>query len=316
MVLTRLVEDKLAALYRQGRLSGGLFSSLGQEAISVGSAFALGPEDVFAPMIRNLGAVLVRGISLDDVFLNYLARGDGPTRGRDNVVHFGTVDGRGHFIIDQRGGMVSPISQLGPLISVLAGMALAARLQGRPTVALTYSGDGATATGEFHEGMCFAAAQRVPLVVFIENNGYAYSTPTAKETAVTRLAVKAKAYGIPAMTIDGNDVEAVYAATWQAVERARTGGGPTLIEAVTFRMKGHAQHDDQHYVAQTMLDQWAAKDPIARTEARLREFGVLDDRSLGNLRAALAADVDAAAERAIAAPPPAPETVSDDVYAD
>ena len=315
MLLTRLVEDKLAALYRQGRLTGGLYSSLGQEAISVGSAFALGAEDVFAPMIRNLGAVLVRGISLDEVFLNYLARGAGPTRGKDNVVHFGTVDGQGHFIIDHRGGMVSPISQLGPLISVLAGMALAARLQGRPIVTLTYSGDGATATGEFHEGMCFAAAQHVPLVVFIENNGFAYSTPTVKEAAVTRLAVKAKAYGIPAATVDGNDAEAVYTVTREAVERARAGGGPTLIEAVTFRMKGHAQHDDQHYVAKEVLEEWAKKDPIARAEAGLRAHGVLDDAKLAELRAGLVAAVDEAADRALAAPPPLSETVLDDVFA-
>jgi TPP-dependent pyruvate/acetoin dehydrogenase alpha subunit len=266
-------------------------------------------------MIRNLGAVLTRGISLDDVFLNYLARGSGPTHGKDNVVHFGTVDGRGHFVIDRRGGMVSPISQLGPLISVLAGMALAARLQGRPMVALTYSGDGATATGEFHEGMCFAAAQRTPFVVIVENNGYAYSTPTSRASAVSRLAFRAKAYGIPAVTIDGNDVEEVVAATREMVERARGGGGPGLIEALTFRMKGHAQHDDQHYVAKDLLESWAKKDPILRTEIRLKALGVLDDARLAELRTRLSAGVDEAAERALAAPPPEPGTVADCVYA-
>jgi TPP-dependent pyruvate/acetoin dehydrogenase alpha subunit len=316
MRLSRLVDDKLTALFRQGKLTGGVYSGRGQEAISVGSSLALGPEDIMAPMIRNLGSVLVRGFTLEEVFLNYLARGRGFTAGRDNGVHFGTVDGAGRFVIDARGGMVSPVSHLGSLVPVLAGMGLAARMQGRPLVALTYVGDGATSTGEFHEGMSFAAAQNAPLVVMIENNGYAYTTPTELQTAVTSLALRAKAYGVPARTIDGNDVVAVHAATEQAVQQARTGEGPVLIEAVTFRMAGHAQHDDQRYVPTELLQRWAERDPLDRLVRQLvAEDSGLADR-LESIDRDLSRQVDEAAELALAALPPEPDSVTGGVTAD
>ena len=238
MKLTRMVEARLGNLYRQGKVVGGLYSSLGQEATAVGSAYALAPGDFMGPLIRNLGSMLVRGVQPREVMAQYLAKGASPTGGKDGNTHFG----------DLSRGLVAPISMLGALIPVMAGVALAGRMQGKDLVALTYIGDGGTSTGDFHEGLNFAAVQNLPLVVVAENNGYAYSTPVAMQMRIKHIAARAAAYGIPGEICDGNDVLAVYEATRRAVERARGGGGPTLIEAKTFRMKGHAEHDDAGYV--------------------------------------------------------------------
>jgi TPP-dependent pyruvate/acetoin dehydrogenase alpha subunit len=254
LLLNRRLEERLSNLFRQNRIVGGLFRSLGQEAISVGSAFALDRSrgDVMAPMIRNLGAVLVFGCTPREVLTQYMARAGSPTGGKDNVVHFGTIER----------GFIGPISHLGTLVPVMTGVALAGRLQGKELVTLTWVGDGATSTGDFHEGLNFAAVMRAPFVCIVENNGWAYSTPTAKQSLLTDLADKAAAYGIPGEIVDGNDVLAVHAATRRAVDRARAGGGPSLIEAKTFRMVGHAEHDDASYVPAAQFDAWKAKDPL------------------------------------------------------
>jgi pyruvate dehydrogenase E1 component alpha subunit/2-oxoisovalerate dehydrogenase E1 component alpha subunit len=312
----RLLEERLSALYRQGRITGGLYRSLGQEATSVGSAFALGPRDVLAPMIRNLGSLLVRGVRARDLFAQYMARGGSPTGGKDNVVHFGTVDGRGHFTLDERGGIVSCISPLGNLVAVLAGIALGARMRGLDTVCLTYVGDGATSTGEFHEGMSLACARRLPVVVVIENNRWAYSTPVEKQTLLASLAERAVAYGCPGETVDGQDVEAVYAATRRAVERARAGGGPSLIEAKTYRMKGHAEHDDQRYVPREELEEWGRRDPLALYARALVAGGHASERDLQKVDAEVAAEVDAELAEAMAMGPPEPHTALEGTYAD
>ena len=211
MKLTRMVEARLGNLYRQGKVVGGLYSSLGQEATAVGSAYALGPGDFMGPLIRNLGSMLVRGVQPREVMAQYLAKGASPTGGKDGNTHFG----------DLSRGLVAPISMLGALIPVMAGVALAGRMQGQDLVALTYIGDGGTSTGDFHEGLNFAAVQNLPLVVVAENNGYAYSTPVAMQMRIKHIAARAAAYGIPGEICDGNDVLAVYEATRRAVERAR-----------------------------------------------------------------------------------------------
>lgn len=254
LLLNRRLEERLSNLYRQGRIVGGLYRSTGQEAISVGAACALdrGQGDILAPMIRNLGALLVFGCEPREVLTQYMAKASSPTGGKDNVVHFGTPER----------GFIGPISHLGTLVPVMAGMALAGRMQGKKLVTLTWVGDGATSTGDFHEGMNFAAVTRAALVVVVENNGYAYSTPVSRQTAVQDLADKAAAYGIPGVQVDGNDVLAVFGVTRQAVTRARAGEGPTLIEARTFRMVGHAEHDDAGYVPRELMDRWRAKDPL------------------------------------------------------
>jgi pyruvate dehydrogenase E1 component alpha subunit/2-oxoisovalerate dehydrogenase E1 component alpha subunit len=267
MRLTRTMEERLVALYRQTKVVGGLFRSLGQEACAVGSAFALERTDVLSPLIRNLGSMLVKGATPIEVLRQYMAKGDSPTRGRELNIHFGDVTDR-HF--------VGQISHLGDMVPVMAGVTLTFRMRGESRVGLVYVGDGATSTGAFHEGINFAAVQRCPLIVVVENNGYAYSTPTHRQTAASRLVDKAIGYGIPGDRADGNDVLAVYEATRAAVDRARSGGGTQLLEFLTYRRRGHAEHDNQSYVPPGEIERWAAEnDPLDRYHARLTgEFGV------------------------------------------
>ena len=304
--LNRLVEDRLINLYRQGKVVGGLYGSRGQEAVSIGTAFALGPDDVVAPLIRNLGAMLVRGVSPREVFTQYMARGGSPTGGKDCNLHFG----------DLARGLISPISMLGALVPVMAGVGLAAKLQHRRYVAMTYIGDGGTSTGDFHEGMNVAAVLGVPLVVIAEHNGYAYSTPTARQMKIKDLAQRAAAYGVPARIVDGNDILAVYEASRAMIEAARAGGGPQLLEVKTFRMKGHAEHDDASYVPKELFDQWQAKDPIDRFERHLLGGGLAVQEELDAITARIHAELDAEVDFALASPMPPPERAHEGVYAE
>src|SRR5579875_514757 len=262
--LTRAVEDRVRALYLQGKLQGAVYSSRGQEGTAVASAYALQPQDLVAPLIRDLGASFVRGIQPGPIFAQWLGREAGPTRGRDGNLHFG----------DLEHGVLAPISMLGATIPLCAGIGLAAMQKGENRVALAYIGDGGTNTGEFHEGLNFAAALRLPVVVIVEDNGYAYSTPVRQHVAIDSFAVRAQAYGVPAVTVDGNDVIAVYEATRTAVERARDGGGPSLVEVKTFRMRGHAEHDNASYVPPEVVKEWEARDPIDRLATYAAERGI------------------------------------------
>lgn len=300
----RVLEEKLVHLYRQGKVVGGLYRSLGQEATSVGSAYALEKGDVIGPLIRNLGAVLVMGFTPRDVLAQHMARAGSPSGGKDSNLHFSSPER----------GVVSAISMLGALVPVMAGVALGSRLQKRRTVAMTWIGDGGTSTGAFHEGLNFAAVQKLPLVVLAENNGWAYSTPFRKQTAAGCLADKAAAYGIPGETVDGNDVLAVYQAARKAVERARAGGGPTLLEAKTYRMKGHAEHDGQAYVPVEELAEWAARDPLDLYSARLASSGIATAAELAAIDAEIFARIEADAAAVEQSPFPSPETALDGVY--
>jgi TPP-dependent pyruvate/acetoin dehydrogenase alpha subunit len=303
--LNRMVEERLSALYRQGKVQGGLYSSKGQEAISVGSAYALAPQDVLAPMIRNLGSMLVRGVKPVEFFLQYMQKEGSPCKGRDTSLHFGGIDR----------GFVPPISPLGTLVPVLAGVALAGRMLGRKLVAMTYIGDGATSTGDFHEGMGFASVMRLPLVVIIENNRWAYSTPVASQSLLTDLADKARAYGIPQGVVDGNDVLAVHEATTRAVELARQGKGPVLLEAKTMRMRGHSEHDDAWYVPEEERRFWEKRDPILLYEKRLIEHEVATQDDLQAIEARCQSEIDADLAVAETAPFPRPESCIEDIYA-
>jgi TPP-dependent pyruvate/acetoin dehydrogenase alpha subunit len=305
MKLNRMVEERLGNLYRQGKVVGGLYSSRGQEATSVGSAYALAPQDFMGPLIRNLGSMLVRGVKPREVMMQYMAKGGSPTGGKDGNTHFG----------DLERGLVAPISMLGALIPVMAGVALAGKMQGRNLVALTYIGDGGTSTGDFHEGLNLAAVLEVPLVVVAEHNGYAYSTPTSRQMRIKDIAARAAAYGIPGEIVDGNDVLAVHAVTRRAVERARAGGGPTLIEAKTFRMKGHAEHDDAGYVPPELFEQWRRRDPIERFERHLLGGGLAAGDELASIAAAIDAELVAEMDFALASPMPPPERAFEGVYA-
>src|SRR6059036_1972598 len=308
--LTRTLEERLTALYRQGKVIGGLFRSLGQEGESVGSAYALarGPTpDILSPLIRNLGSMLVMGAEPIAILRQYMAKADGPTRGRELNVHFNDLDK----------GYLGQISHLGDMVPVMAGNALTFKLRGEQRVGLVYVGDGATSTGTFHEGLNFAAVQRVPLVVVAEYNRWAYSTPPEKQFAVKDLAEKAKGYGVPAVTVDGNDVLAVYEATRFAVERARRGKGVHFIEVKTYRRKGHAEHDDQRYVPKGELEQWAkANDPVDRYVQRLIAADLVAEADMKDIDERVRVEVDQATDACVNEPLPEPETALPGVYVD
>jgi TPP-dependent pyruvate/acetoin dehydrogenase alpha subunit len=269
MRLNRAVEDTMVKLFRQNKIVGGFYSSLGQEAISVGTAYALEKKDWLAPMIRNIGALLVKGVRPRDIFMQHMAKYDSPTKGKDGTSHFGDLD---HLHI------VSPISMLGDLIPVMTGVAMAGRYLGQKIVAMTWIGDGGSSTGVFHEGLNLAATQKAPFVLILENNLWAYSTPVGRQVPLENLADRAKAYGIESYIVDGNDVVAVYSTAKAAVEKARAGEGPILIEAKTFRRLGHAQHDPAEYVPKEMRAHWEARDPIALYEKFLTTEKILDTK--------------------------------------
>jgi TPP-dependent pyruvate/acetoin dehydrogenase alpha subunit len=306
MRLTRSLEERLVNLYRQTKVVGGLFRSLGQEADAVGSAYALRQGDILSPLIRNLGSMLVKGATPLEILKQYMAKGDSPTRGRELNIHFGDTDR----------GFIGQISPLGDMVPVMAGVTLTFKMRGEDRVGLVYVGDGATSTGAFHEGINFAAVQRCPLVVIIENNGYAYSTPTAKQSLVRQFADKAIGYGIPGEMADGNDVIATYEATKRAVDRARRGEGASIVELMTFRRKGHAEHDNQSYVPAGQIEKWAAEnDPIDRYVARLQSEGVTPDE-LAAIDARIQREIDEATDLAEQSGVPEPLDALVGIYAD
>ena len=307
MRLTRSLEERLVNLYRQTKVIGGLFRSLGQEADAVGSAFALDRSrgDILSPLIRNLGSMLVQGATPVEVLRQYMAKGTGPTAGRELNIHFN----------DLERGFLGQISHLGDMVTVMAGITFTFKARGEARVGLVYIGDGAMSTGAFHEGMNFAAVQRLPLVVICENNGFAYSTPTKKQTAVAHLVDKATGYGVPGVQADGNDVLAVYEVTKSAVDRARAGHGPTLVELLTFRRKGHAEHDNQSYVTAAELEAWKKKDPLDRYVRRLTSEGWASSAELEGIDDRIRLELDRAVAECENDPLPQPETALDDVYA-
>src|ERR1043165_7386173 len=302
--LTRLAEEKLVNLYRQTKVVGGVFRSLGQEATAVGTAYALAPQDFIAPLIRDLGAVLVKRIRPREVFAQYMAKAWGPSEGRDLNIHFGDV----------ARGFIGPISHLGDMIPVMTGIVLAARMQKRDAVAVAYIGDGGMSTGAFHEGLNFAAVQKLPLIVVAEYNHYAYSTPTSKQTAVANLADKAAGYGIPGYVVDGNDVLACYEVMKRAAEFARGGGGAVLIEAKTYRRKGHAEHDDQRYLPAGELEMREKRDPLERFLRHLLSNGIAPPEKLEELTADARREVEEDATWAESSPLPEAEKAAYNVF--
>ncbi|MDB4872181.1 MAG: dehydrogenase component [Gemmatimonadales bacterium] len=308
MRLTRSLEERLVNLYRQTKVVGGLFRSLGQEADAVGSAYALDRSkgDVLSPLIRNLGSMLVQGARPNEIIKQYMAKGDSPTRGRELNIHYG----------DLVRGFIGQISHLGDMVPVMAGVTLSFKMRKEDRVGLVYVGDGATSTGAFHEGINFAAVQRCPLVVVVENNGYAYSTPLSKQTAARQLVDKAIGYGIAGEQADGNDVIGTYEVTKRAVDRARSGGGVTLVELITYRRKGHAEHDNQSYVPPGEIDRWASEnDPIDRYVKRLLNEG-FDQAALNAIDARVKEEIDAATDEAEASPMPDPTDALVGIYAE
>jgi TPP-dependent pyruvate/acetoin dehydrogenase alpha subunit len=305
MLLMRLSEERTLKLYKQGKIPGSFYDGRGQEAISVGAAFALAPEDRACILHRDLGAHFVRGLTPDRYMANYMGRSGGPTGGKDGNMHFG----------DRRLGCVGMVSMLPDMALVAAGMALAFKLRGEPRVAMTFFGEGSTANGVWHEAMNLAGVQELPVVFVLENNGFAYSTPNELEFAVDPVE-RAPGYGFGGVSVDGNDVEAVHAAAAEAVDRARAGGGPALIECRTMRMHGHGAHDDMSYVPEGLLEDWQRRDPIDRYAERLISDHGLAPERIDELRGEVAAEVERCARRALDSPLPDPAEATRGVFAE
>ncbi|MFO7634391.1 MAG: thiamine pyrophosphate-dependent dehydrogenase E1 component subunit alpha [Caldilinea sp.] len=306
MLLTRIFDETMVALWKQGRGVGGTFSQRGHEAISVGAAYALAPDDVIAPMHRDLGAYLLRGMTPQRIFGNLLGRAGGVSGGRDANLH-----GMGDLTLN----IVGFISHLPHSLPVALGAAMSFVYRAEPRVALTFTGDGASSAGLFHETLNLAAVWNAPLVVIVENNLYAYSTPLDQQMKSPNIAERAAAYGMAGIAVDGNDVEAVYAVTQEAVARARRGGGPTMIEAKTMRMLGHAIHDGAEYVPKELLAEWEGRDPVKRYRARLLDAGIAEEADLAEIAHRVEVEIANAVAYAEADPLPDPATVEQGVYA-
>jgi pyruvate dehydrogenase E1 component alpha subunit/2-oxoisovalerate dehydrogenase E1 component alpha subunit len=307
MITNRRMEDTLERMYKQSKVIGGLYLSLGQEACSVASAYALGEDDWLGPMIRNQGSMIVKGFRPRDTMMQYMAKGGSPTRGRESGSHYGDA---------KKLNVIAPISHLGDSISVCAGVALGARIQGKNIACLAYIGDGGQSTGPTYEGFNFAAVQRLGVVLMVEHNLWAYSTPVELQFACKDLADRSLGYGVPGVIVDGTDANQVYDATHEAVRRAYRGEGASLIEAKLMRMKGHAMHDAAVYVPPEVKEYWKRRDPILRMEQYLIERGWLTAEEATRIKA----DVDALMEEerafAEASAMPDPAEAGTDVYLD
>ena len=299
--LTRTLEDRVTALYRQGQIVGGVYTSNGMEAIAVGYASALERNDIIAPFHRDMGAFLVRGITPGEVVAQYLGKRTGPTKGKDGNVHVG----------DLKRGVIGFVSHLADNLPVATGVALAFRLRGESRVVVANTGEGGTSRGDFHEAMNFAAVRKLPVVFFCNNNQYAYSTPLRLQMAIVDVVERAKAYGMPGEIVDGNDVAAVYLAARRAIQKARAGEGPTFIECKTMRMHGHSEHDSAKYVPRELLEEWKKKDPILKAEQMLKQLGYADETTFREVGERVTKEVEAGVEFAEKSPlPEGPETLN------
>lgn len=306
MVLARTFDEGMVSLWKQGRGLGGTFSQRGHEAVSVGSAYALAPEDIIAPMHRDIGAYFLRGLTPRRVFGNLLGKVTGVSGGRDANIH-----GMGDLSL----GIVGYISHIPMSMPITLGVAMSLKLRNEARVAMTYVGDGGSTAGLWHETLNMAALYNAPYVLIVENNQYAYSTHVSDQMPIENIADRAPGYDIPGAIVDGNDVEAVYRATCEAVERARQGGGPSLIEAKTMRMLGHAIHDGAEYVPKELLAKWEKRDPVARYQERLLAEEVADREELNEIRQRAAVEIEDAIEFAEASPYPEPDSVEEGIYA-
>jgi pyruvate dehydrogenase E1 component alpha subunit len=305
MLITRGVEERGHILYRQGKIPGSFYTGRGNEAGSIGVATAMGPEDVGTPLHRDMGVHITRGVEPWRVFAQYMGRQDGPTRGKDGNVH----------MADARLGLIAMVSHLPAMLPVAVGAALAFRIREERRVAVGWFGEGASARGDAHEAMTFAGTRRLPVVFVCDNNQWAYSTPTHLEYATEHVADRASAYGFDGVVVDGTDVLAVYREAKRAIEKARDGGGPTLLECQTLRMEGHAVHDDAFYVPKELFEEWAKRDPIERFRVWLQEhaeFSHDEDEQLSGQVKKLLND---ALQRAEESPLPTAEQLLEGVYA-
>jgi TPP-dependent pyruvate/acetoin dehydrogenase alpha subunit len=305
MLITRGVEERGHILYRQGKIPGSFYTGRGNEAASVGVATAMGPEDVGTPLHRDMGVHITRGVEPWRIFANYMGKADGPTHGKDGNVH----------MADARLGMIAMVSHLPAMLPVATGAALAFRIREEHRVAVGWFGEGASARGDAHESMTFAGTRKLPIVFVCDNNQWAYSTPTHLEFATEHVADRAQAYGFEGVVVDGTDVLAVYREARRAIEKARSGGGPTLLECLTLRMEGHAVHDDAFYVPKVMFERWAERDPLERFRTWLRENAELTEQEEDEITSHVKRLLNESLQRADDSPLPDPSTLLDGVYA-
>src|SRR3954452_1782814 len=305
MLITRGLEERGHILYRQGKIPGSFYTGRGNEAAAVAVATAMGSDDVGTPLHRDMGVHITRGVEPWRIFAQYMGRADGPTKGKDGNVH----------MADQRLGLIAMVSHLPAMLPVAVGAALAFRIREEKRVAVAWFGEGASARGDTHEGMNFAGVRHLPVVFICDNNQWAYSTPAHLEYGVEHLADRAAAYGFEGVVVDGTDILAVYREAKRAIEKARDGGGPTLIECMTLRMEGHAVHDDAFYVPKELFEQWAERDPIERYRTWLRDNVDMGDEEEDVIKLSVKKNLNEALERAEASPLPDPTKLTDGVYA-
>lgn len=306
MLYAREFDLAMQRLNRQGRAFGGVYSQTGNEAVSVGSAYALGPNDVLFPMHRNIGGHFVMGQTLENLMLTFLAKEGSLMRGTDGTGHYADVSRR----------IYGNISHLGAMIPVAAGFTLASRLKGEYSAAMTYIGDGGSQTGEFHEALNFASVQKLPLILIIENNHYAYSSPNHIEFACKNLSDRALGYGCYGITIDGTNPELVFDTCKAALERAEQGQGPSIIETITMRMRGHAEHDDFSYVPKELLAYWQSKDPVDTYSAKLVATHVCTEKELLSIRKQIIEEIRSSIDAVIDKPFPPAEEAFKNVFID
>jgi len=304
MHLTRHFEERVERLYRQGKVVGGVFTGRGQEAVPVGTCYPLRKTDFIAPVHRDLGAFLVKRMSPGVLMAQIMGKADGPSKGKDSWTHCG----------DMELGIIASTSMLGSSIPVACGVALAEQMRGKDTVVVSYFGEGTTARGDFHEALNFAGVHQLPVVFVCENNQYAYSTPTSKEMPVADVADRGPAYGMPGFAIDGNDVRLVVETMCEAIERARQGDGPTLLECKTYRYSGHSAHDTDGYRPPQEVEEWHGRDPIHRLHDDLVMQGLLTDDEAAKILERVQSDVKQAVEFATNSPYPRGEEAIEGVY--
>ncbi len=305
MKLTREIEDRIERkLYRQGKILGGVYVGRGQEAITVGTCMDLDKNDAICVSHRDMAAFLMRGVTPREILAQYMGRKTGLTKGKDGNMHMGSLDKN----------LIAFISMLGDSIPIAAGVGLSYKLRGMKQVTVCFFGDGASSRGDWHEGLNMAAVLKCPVVYVCNNNQYAYSTPLHQQMAVENVADRAPAYGIPGEIVDGNDVVAVWEAVNRAVQTARDGNGPSLVECKTFRMTGHSAHDDARYVPSELFEYWEKRDPIVRLEASMKEQGFLNDKKFEEMNSRVVREIDEAVDLADKDPYPDPEDCMTGVY--
>ena len=305
MKVVRELENRIERkLYPQGKILGGVYVGRGQEAIAVGSCIDLRADDVVCPSHRDMGAFLIRGMSLRTIFAQYMGKKTGATRGKDSNMHMGSLEHN----------LIAFISMLGDSVPVAAGIGLSFKMRGQDRVVVCSFGDGATSRGDWHEGLNMAAVLKCPVIFICNNNQYAYSTPLERQMAVENVADRAPAYGMPGEIVDGNDVLAVWSASQRAIDYARSGNGPSLIECKTFRMTGHSAHDDASYVPPELFQYWETRDPIRRLERTLVQQGIISEAGVAEMDKGIHAEIDEAIAIAEKDPYPEPEDCLRDVY--